>query len=131
MTVAITGLKFRKGGGSTQANSDHIFFVGSGTYVAADFTIDTVDGLGFPPSKVIVLNLTDRNSTTWWRDPLADATANTGLDGGDNAKGLKDAAGTPTYANAGITSTDRSVTVDISVAGPITDNCDFVIEMWR
>ncbi len=135
MSVSITGLTFAVGSDGNMANSGFIYFTGTGTYTAADFIITAEDGLGFTPSKVKVLNLTDRNTTTAWNaaafnagsasDPVIPMVA--------TDEGLKDvAAGTMTYADHGIAITgEREVTIDVSVAGPITDNDDFVIEMWR
>ena len=125
MTVSITGLTFEDKSGEIQPSAGYARFDGSGTYTAADFSITPEDGLGFIPSKVLVLNLTDRTET------LAYINANLGT---SNAEGLKTvAAGTRTYAAHGVTvETDEvKVTIDVSVAGPITDNDDFVIEMWR
>lgn len=93
-------------------------FIGylSGTYTAADFTIDYSDGLGFSPVAARVCNLTDRNETY-------------GTD--QSANGLVSvAAGTRTLAAHGITFGDRSLTVDVSVAGPVTDNDVVLIEAW-
>lgn len=125
MTVSITGLTFEAKVQGSMPNSDFVRFDGSGTYTAADFIITPEDGLGFIPSRVRVLNLTDRTET--------DAYINSNL-GTSNAEGLKTVAdGTRTYAAHGVTvaTNKTSVTIDISVAGPITDNDDFIIEMWR
>lgn len=122
MTVAITGLTFEKVTDHRAPEGHYARFDGSGTYTAADFTITASDGLGFTPNKVLVLNLTDRTET------LAYVNSNLGT---SNAEGLKTvAAGTRTYAAHGVTVATRSVTVDVSVAGPITDDDDFVIECW-
>jgi len=122
MTVSITGLTFEKISDGATPNEHFAIFTGYGTYTAADFEITAEDGLGFTPKKVRVINLTDRNSMEHW--------VNSGL-GTSNAEGLKDvAAGTQTYATSGITVGTRSVTIDVSAAGPITDNDDFVIECY-
>jgi hypothetical protein len=122
MTVSITGLTFTKNAEGATPNQNYVMFVGYGTYTAADFTITADDGLGFTPKKVKVLNLTDRTETV--------AYINSGL-GTSNAEGLKTvAAGTRTYAAHGVTVGTRKVIVDVSVAGPITDDDDFVIECW-
>jgi hypothetical protein len=96
-------------------NSNHVILRMTGTYTAADFEITAADGLGFTPVSALVLNLTDKNSTKGW----------TG-----SATGLKDAAGTPTYAAHGITFGERKLGIDVSVAGPITDNDVVIIEAW-
>ena len=124
MTVAITGLTFTAKDQGNTPNAGYVRFDGYGTYTAADFSITPEDGLGFIPQKVLVLNLTDRNETL--------AYINSGL-GTSNAEGLKTvAAGTRTYAAHGVTveSDEIKVTIDVSVAGPITDDDDFIIEMW-
>ena len=77
----------------------------TGTEAAADFTID----LGFTPTFIRVVNLTDRIEAEHIVDPALDAAA--------NAKSLLTVAvGTRTYADAGISVSNRSFTVDISVA---------------
>lgn len=85
----------------------------TGSHTPADFSID----LGFTPRRVRMVNLTARIEADMYFDPDADATANTGLDGGDNAKALITVAnGTRTYATSPITlgSDGRSFDVDIS-----------------
>ena len=93
----------------------------TGTRTAADFTIT----LGFQPSHVRVVNLTDRTSAYHLVEP--------NLDGGDNEKSLLTvAAGTTTYAAAGI-SVDQAkmqFTVDVSVASLETDDDDVYWEAW-
>ena len=92
----------------------------TGTRTEADFSID----LGFTPTCIRVINLTDRTENL----QIVDAT----LDGGSNAKGLRTvAAGTRTYAASGISlgSDGRSFDVDISVA-LVTDNDDIYWEAW-
>ena len=122
MTVSITGLTFAADNQGSVPNENYVRFSGYGTYTAADFTITAADGLGFTPAKVLVSNLTDRNEILTY--------INSGL-GTSNVEGLKTvAAGTRTYAAHGLTVTTNSVVVDVSVAGPITDNDDFIIEMW-
>ena len=101
--------------GSTP-NVGYVNFLLSGTYTAADFTIAASDGLGFNPVRARVLNLTDRTETE-------------GVSG--LTSGLKSvAAGTRTYAAHGITFGKKSLTVDVSVAGPVTDNDTAMIEVW-
>lgn len=124
MTVAITGLTFAAQNQGTTPNAGYVRFDGYGTYTADDFTITPEDGLGFIPSKIHLVNLTDRTEMTHF--------VNSGF-GTSNVEGLKDvAAGTKTYAAHGFTveTDERAVVVDVTVAGPITDNDDFVIEMW-
>lgn len=122
MTVAITGLTFTKNADAHTPDAYYACFVGYGTYTAADFTITAADGLGFTPKKVLVSNLTDRNEILSY--------INSGL-GTSNVEGLMTvAAGTRTYEAHGLTVATNSLTVDVTVAGPITDNDDFVIECW-
>lgn len=122
MTVSITGLTFAADNQGSIPNENYVRFVGTGTFTAADFTITAADGLGFTPKKILVSNLTDRNEILTY--------INSSL-GTSNVEGLKTvAAGTRTYAAHGLTVTANKVVVDVSVAGPITDNDDFVIEMW-
>lgn len=121
MTVSISGLTLTATSGSTP-NENYVRFVGTGTYTAADFTITADDGLAFTPTKVLVSNLTDRTEILTY--------VNSAL-GTSNVEGLKTIAdGTRTYAAHGLTITARSMVVDVSVAGPITDDDDFVIECW-
>lgn len=103
--------------------ASEVVFAGSGTYTAADFTIDASDGLGFEPGYVMLINLTDRVTMEQW--------VASGLDGGNNAKGLKSvAAGTRTYEASGLSVSGRTVTVDVSVA-LLTDNDDFILVCRR
>ena len=77
----------------------------TGAEAAADFTID----VGFEPTFIRVINLTDRIGAEHIVDPA--------LDGASNAKSLLTVAtGTRTYAAAGISVSNRSFTVDISIA---------------
>lgn len=85
----------------------------TGTYTAADFTIT----LGFVPKYIRVINLSDRIQAEHFVDSA--------LDGGSNAKQLlRVAAGTTTYAAAGISVSGKTFTVDVSVASLQTDNDD-------
>ena len=131
MTVSITGLTFAVGTDDSSPNPAYTYFTGTGTYTAADFIITAEDGLGFTPSKVTVLNMSNGNSTTAFN--AAAFNAGTAMVATD--EGVKVAAtGTHalTIADHGIAITgEREVTIDVSVAGPITDDDDFVIEMWR
>lgn len=91
----------------------------TGVRTAGDFTIT----LGFTPSKVRVINLTDRVDATYW--------VGAALDGGSNAKGLLQVAnGTTTYAAVGISVGDRNFTVDVSTVGLETDDDDVLWEAW-
>ena len=97
------------------ANEKRALFTLTGTYTAADFEITPADGLGFDPVEARVLNVTDRTETY-------------GVKGSDT--GLKTIAdGTRTAAAHGITFGSRNLGVDVSVAGPITDNDYVVIEV--
>lgn len=119
MSVSITGLTFTAENQGNTANAGYVRFKGSGTYTAADFTITPEDGLGFIPSVVRVLNLTDSTETIGYRSVATN--------------GLKTIAnGTRTYAAHGITfsSSARSITITVATAGPITDNDTFMIECW-
>ncbi len=90
----------------------------TGTRTEADFNI----ALGFRPTTIRVLNLTDRTEHL----QIIDAT----LGGGANVKGLKTiATGTRTYVATGISlgANERSFDVDVSVA-LVTDNDDIYWE---
>ena len=92
----------------------------TGTRSAADFTVT----LGFMPKKIRVVNLTDRIEATH----VVDANLGTA-----NAESLVTvAAGTRTYAAAGISVTDDGLgfAVDVSVAPLETDNDDTLWEAW-
>ena len=93
----------------------------TGTRTAADFTIT----LGFTPTHIRVVNLTDRVEALH--------VVRAELDGGSNAKSLVQvAAGTTTYVAAGIslTSSTKGFTVDVSVVGLETDDDDVYWEAW-
>lgn len=100
-----------------------LYFRGTrtGTRTAADFTI----ALGFTPTRIRVVNLTDRIE--------ADHQVAAELDAASNAKSLLTiAAGTRTYVAAGIalTSDGKGFTVDVSVASLETDDDDVLWEAW-
>lgn len=80
----------------------------SGSRTAADWSID----LGFEPRRVRVVNLTDRVSAEWFEDF------------GDTKQLTVVAAGTTTWADAGISVDGNTFTVDVSVVGLETDNDD-------
>ena len=128
MTVSISGLTFAVGADGLIPNAGYVRFTGTGTYTAADFTITADDGLGFTPTKVLVRNLTDRTETLAYLDAAFIA----GTRAVATDEGLKTVAdGTRTYADHGVANpAERELTIDVSVAGPITDNDDFVIECW-
>jgi len=132
MAVSITGLTFAVVSQGPMPNSGYVCFSGTGTYTAADFIIDASDGLGFTPTKVLVRNLTDRTETIAY-NAVAFNAAGTIDSTVATDEGLKTIAdGTRTYADHGVAITGkREVTIDVSAAGPITDNDDFVIEMWQ
>ena len=96
-----------------------VIFSGTGTYTAADFPVSVAEGLGFTPNYARFINLTDRITM----EQFVDAA----LDGGSNAKGLKQvAAGTGTYEATGLAITAKTVTIDVDVA-LLTDDDDFVL----
>lgn len=93
----------------------------TGVRAAANFTI----ALGFAPTHIRVVNLTDRI------DALQ--IVNSDLDGGSNAKGLvRIATGVTTYANTGIVVTDdeKGFTVTVATAGLETADDDVYWEAW-
>lgn len=91
----------------------------TGTRTAADFTIT----LGFDPKYIKVINLTDRVQAEHFVDAA--------LDGGSNAKSLVTvAAGTRTYAAAGIAVGNRAFTVTVATAGLETDDDNVYWEAW-
>lgn len=93
----------------------------TGTRTAANFTI----ALGFTPSHIRVVNLTDRVEALHRIDAA--------LDGGSNAKSqVTIAAGTRTYAAAGIALTDDGLgfTVTVATVGLETDDDDVIWEAW-
>ena len=131
MAVSITGLTFVAANQGNIPNSGYVCFTGTGTYTAADFTIDASDGLGFTPFKVQVLNLTNSTSTLAYNAAAFNATGTVDTMVGTD-EGLKTViAGDRTYADHGVAiSGDREITITVATAGPITDNDDFVIECW-
>lgn len=108
----------------------YAYGVRTGVRTAANFTIN----LGFKPSKIRVVNLTDRVEAVHHVDPeAATGTTTFGLDAGANAKSLVTvAAGTRTYAAAGIalTSDKMGFTVTVATAGLETDDDDVLWEAW-
>jgi hypothetical protein len=104
----------------------------TGVRTAGNFTIT----LGFKPIKIRVVNLEDRVEAVHYVDPApipAPATTTYGLDAGANAKSLVTvAAGTRTYAAAGIalTSDGLGFTVTVATAGLETSNDDCLWEAW-
>lgn len=113
-----------------QEGQRYAYGIRTGVRTAADFTIT----LGFAPTKIRVVNLTDRIEATHYVDPgAATGTTTYGLDAGANAKSLVTvAAGTRTYEAAGISLTSDGVgfTVDVSVKTLETDNDDTLWEAW-
>ena len=92
----------------------------TGTRTAADFTVT----LGFQPKKIRVVNLTDRVEAVHYVQSAL---------GTSNVESLLTvAAGTRTYADAGITLTTDGLgfTVDVSDASLETDDDDVLWEAW-
>lgn len=91
----------------------------TGVRTADDFEVN----VGFTPTRVRVTNLTDKVSGEMFFD--------SGLDGGNNAKGLKTvAAGTRTYEAVGISLTERGFAVTVATAGLETDDDEVLWEAW-
>ncbi len=113
-----------------QESGRYAYGIRTGVRTAADFTIT----LGFRPSKIQVINLTDKIEATHYVDPTA-ATGTTtyGLDAGANAKSLVTIAnGTRTYEAAGIALTTDGLGFTVTVATKTleTDNDDTVWFAW-
>ena len=100
----------------------------TGVRTAADFTIT----LGFRPTVIRVINLTDRVEAEHFVDPApipSPATTTYGLDAGANAKSLVTAAnGAVSYEAAGIalTSDGMGFTVTVGTKGLETNDDDTV-----
>jgi hypothetical protein len=113
-----------------QEGQRYSYGIRTGVRTAADFTIT----LGFKPTKIRVVNLTDRIEATHYVDPgAATGTTTYGLDAGANVKSLKTvAAGTRTYEDCGIalTSSGLGFTVTIATAGLESDDDDTLWEAW-
>lgn len=113
-----------------QEGQRYAYGIRTGVRTAADFTIT----LGFRPTKIRVVNLTDRIEATHYVDPgAATGTTTYGLGAGANAKSLVTvAAGTRTYEAAGISITADGLgfTVDVSVKTLETDDDDTLWEAW-
>jgi hypothetical protein len=113
-----------------QEGQRYAYGIRTGVRTAADFTIT----LGFKPTKIRVVNLTDRIEATHYVDPApVTGTTTYGLDAGANAKSLLTvAAGTRTYEAAGIslTSDGMGFVVDVSVKTLETDDDDCMWECW-
>ena len=113
-----------------QEGTKYAYGIRTGVRTAANFTIN----LGFRPKKIRVVNLTDRIEATHYVDP-APVTGSTtyGLDAGANAKSLLTvAAGTRTYAAAGIALTTDGMGFTVTVATKTleTDDDDTLWEAW-
>lgn len=94
----------------------------TGTRTAANFAVE----LGFQPTHIRVVNLTDRVEALHRVDP--------NLDGGSNGKSLVTvAAGTRTYAAAGIalSASGLGFSVTVATAGLETDDDDVYWEAWQ
>lgn len=89
----------------------------SGTYTAADIVLDpsSTTRLGIKPNHVRITNLTDRKSVEAVYGSVS------GL--------VTVANGTRTYAEHGLTFTDRSLSIDVSVLDVITSNDTSLIEI--
>lgn len=115
---------------SLQEGQRYAYGIRTGVRTAANFTIN----LGFRPTKIRVVNLTDRIEATHYVDPSpVTGTTTYGLDAGANAKSLVTvAAGTRTYEAAGIALTTDGMGFVVTVATKTleTDNDDLVWEAW-
>lgn len=113
-----------------QEGQRYSYGIRTGTRTAANFTIN----LGFRPTKIRVVNLTDRIEATHYVDPSPVVGTDTyGLDAGANAKSLVTvAAGTRTYEAAGIALTTDGMGFVVTVATKTleTDNDDTLWEAW-
>ena len=113
-----------------QEGQRYAYGIRTGVRTAANFTIN----LGFRPTKIRVVNLTDRIEATHYVDPSpVTGTTTYGLDAGANAKSLVTvAAGTRTYEAAGIALTTDGMGFVVTVATKTleTDNDDLVWEAW-
>lgn len=113
-----------------QEGVKYAYGIRTGVRTAANFTIN----LGFRPKKIRVANLTDRIEATHFVDPTpVTGTTTYGLDAGANAKSLLTvAAGTRTYAAAGIalTTDGMGFTVTVATASLETDDDDCMWEAW-
>ena len=113
-----------------QEGQRYAYGIRTGVRTAADFTIN----LGFRPTQIRVVNLTDRIEATHYVDPSpVTGTTTYGLDAGANAKSLVTvAAGTRTYEAAGISLTTDGMgfVVDVSVKTLETDDDDLLWEAW-
>lgn len=113
-----------------QEGQRYAYGIRTGVRTAANFTIN----LGFRPTKIRVVNLTDRVEATHHVDPSPVTGSTTyGLDAGANAKSLVTAAaGTRTYEAAGIalTADKMGFTVTVATKGLETDDDDCVWEAW-
>ena len=113
-----------------QESPKYAYGIRTGVRSPADFTIN----LGFRPKKIRVVNLTDRIEATHYVDPSPVVGTDTyGLDAGANAKSLLTvAAGTRTYAAAGIalTTDGMGFTVTVATASLETNDDDCFWEVW-
>lgn len=105
------------------ANTGRFIAVMSGTYTAADFSIDATSypaasktGFGIKPALVRITNMTDRTAIEVVR--------------GQTNGILTVAAGTRTFAAHGLTLGERSIAVDVSVNSIVTDNDTILFEVY-
>jgi len=133
--MAIVNKELNRKVDPVQESQRYAFGYRTGTRTAADFEI----ALGFKPTKIRVVNLTDRIEATHYVDDAAYSevvgvdTHQYGLDASSNAKSLVTAAtGACTYEAAGISLTDDGLgfAVDVSVKTLETDNDDCMWEAW-
>ena len=113
-----------------QEGQRYAYGIRTGVRTAANFTIN----LGFRPTKIRVVNLTDRIEATHYVDPSpVTGTTTYGLDAGANAKSLVTIAnGTRTYEAAGIALTTDGMGFTVTVATKTleTNDDDTFFEAW-
>lgn len=115
-----------------QEATKYSYGIRTGVRVAADFTIT----LGFKPTAIRVVNLTDRIEATHFVDPApvpAPATTTYGLNVGANAYSILTIAdGTRTYEACGIalTSSGLGFTVTVATQSLEVDDKDTFWEAW-
>lgn len=96
-------------------NSDLILHV-SGTYTAADFTVDASDGVAFTPASARVVNMSTADQMEAWNGVT---------------NGLKTVtAGTQTTEASGIAFGDRQLTLTVATVG-IANNNEFLLILGR
>jgi len=122
---AVTGASVQVLSQGATPNSDCVRLLLYGTYTAADFYLKASDGVIFHPAKVVVYNTTDATGSVWFLDDTTNLVNSgyTQVAAGDKTAVAK--------ASAGVSYDGGKLQFDVTACGPITDNDEVIIELYR